>query len=98
MTYQSRWNWLVLLGLRLSGALVRQYFVLRQKGANPVWLPAARRWSVALPGVDAAPEPTRGRWRRSAGLREVQTIVASRCVSCHAARPTQRASPRRPRV
>ena len=57
MTYQSRWNWLVLLAVGLAGALVRQYFVLRQKGANPVWLPAVATGVVALLVWTGAPRP-----------------------------------------
>jgi uncharacterized membrane protein len=88
MTYQSRWNWLVLLAIGLSGALVRQYFVLRQKGANPVWLPAAATGVVALLVWTGAPERPTGA-AEAPPFAEVQTIVASRCVACHAARPTQ---------
>lgn len=86
MTYQSRWNWLVLLAIGLSGALVRQYFVLRQKGTNPVWLPAVGAAVVALLIWTGAPD--RGSAVDAPAFAEVQTIVASRCVACHAARPT----------
>jgi len=78
----------VLLAVGLSGALVRQYFVLRQKGANPVWLPAAAAAVVALLVWTGAPERPTGA-AEAPPFAEVQTIVASRCVSCHAARPTQ---------
>ena len=88
MTYQSRWNWLVLLAVGLAGALVRQYFVLRQKGANPVWLPAAATGVVALLVWTGAPRPGAGGAGDAPAFAEVQTIVASRCVACHAARPT----------
>ncbi len=88
MTYQSDWNWLVLLAIGLSGALVRQYFVLRQKGANPVWLPAGAAAVVALLIWTGAPRPLAG-GAEAPPFAEVQTIVAARCVSCHAARPTQ---------
>jgi uncharacterized membrane protein len=86
MTYQSRWNWLVLLAIGLSGALVRQYFVRRQKGANPIWLPAAGAAVVAL--LIATGVPDRGIAEDAPPFVEVQAIVASRCVACHAARPT----------
>jgi uncharacterized membrane protein len=88
MTYQSRWNWLVLLAIGLSGALVRQYFVLRQKGANPVWLPAAAAVVVALLVWAGAPERPSGT-AEAPPFAQVQAIVAARCASCHAARPTQ---------
>ncbi|QYU67593.1 urate hydroxylase PuuD [Leptolyngbya sp. 15MV] len=41
MTWGAQWNWVVLLAITLAGALVRQYFVSRQLGRNPLWLPAA---------------------------------------------------------
>jgi uncharacterized membrane protein len=88
MTYQSRWNWLVLLAIGLSGALVRQYFVLRQKGANPVWLPAAAAAVVALLVWAGAPARPTGS-AEAPPFAQVQAIVAARCASCHAARPTQ---------
>lgn len=88
MTYQSRWNWVVLLAIGLAGALVRQYFVLRQKGSNPAWLPAGAAAVVALLIWTGAPERPSGA-AEAPPFAEVQAIVAARCVSCHAARPTQ---------
>ena len=88
MTYQSHWNWLVLLAIGLSGALVRQYFVLRQKGTNPVWLPAVGAAVVAVLIVAGVPERSAGGAGDVPAFAEVQTIIASRCVTCHAARPT----------
>ncbi len=88
MTYQSQWNWLVLLAIGLAGALVRQYFVLRQKGRNAVWLPAGATAVVALLIWTGAPQRPGGT-AEAPPFAEVQAIVAARCVSCHAARPTQ---------
>jgi uncharacterized membrane protein len=39
MTWSHPWNWVVLLAIALAGALVRQYFVSRQFGRNPILLP-----------------------------------------------------------
>lgn len=90
MTYQSAWNWLVLLAVGLSGALVRQFFVLRQKGRNAVWLPAAA--TVVVVGLIFAGAPERGAATAEAPpFADVQAIAAARCVSCHAARPTNEA-------
>jgi hypothetical protein len=41
MTWSHPWNWVVLLAIALAGALVRQYFVSRQFGRNPILLPVA---------------------------------------------------------
>lgn len=91
MTYQSRWNWVVLLAIGLAGALTRQYFVLRQKGRNAVWLPGAAAAVVALLIWAGAPERTAGAAAEAPPFAEVQAIVAARCASCHAARPTDEA-------
>src|SRR3990172_3833623 len=40
MTYGHRHAWAVLAVIMLAGALIRQYFVLRHSGQNPVALPA----------------------------------------------------------
>lgn len=92
MTWSHEWNWVVLLAIALAGALVRQYFVSRQLGRNPLVLPAVATAVVLglmvvlrpaadpqLAGVEA---PT---------FAEVQAIAAARCASCHAARPTDEA-------
>jgi len=91
MTYQGRWNWAVLLAIGLAGALVRQYFVLRQKGRNAVWLPGAAAAVVALLIWAGAPERATGTAADAPPFAEVQAVVAARCASCHAARPTDEA-------
>jgi uncharacterized membrane protein len=90
MTWGSGWNWVVLLAVTLAGALVRQFFVLRQTGRNRVVLPALA--TAIIVALAFALQPSRG--PDLAGVEvpafaEVQTITASRCAACHAARPTQ---------
>jgi uncharacterized membrane protein len=90
MTYQSQWNWVVLLAIGLVGALVRQFFVLRQKGRNPVWLPAVA--TAVIVALIFANAPQRGGMTAEAPpFADIQAIVAARCVGCHAARPTDEA-------
>jgi uncharacterized membrane protein len=89
MTYQGQWNWVVLLAIGLAGALARQFFVLRQKGRNAAWLPGAAAAVVALLIWAGAPDRATGTAAEAPPFAEVQSIVAARCVSCHAARPTQ---------
>ncbi|WP_439595170.1 urate hydroxylase PuuD [Falsiroseomonas sp.] len=88
MTWGAQWNWVVLLAITLAGALVRQFFVQRQFGRNPVALPIA---AVAVIGLMAfALMPARQPPGAEApAFAEVQSITAARCASCHAARPTQ---------
>ena len=89
MTYSHENGWLALIFIMLAGVLIRQYFVLRHGGnANPalpvvaVILLLSMVWYLSPKTVDSA---------GSATVSEVQItgIMNSRCVSCHAASPTQ---------
>ena len=89
MTWGSSWNWIVLLAITLAGALVRQYFVSRQLGRNPVLLPVAAAAVVAA--LIVVLKPSAGPQLAGNDLpafAEVQSIAAARCATCHAARPT----------
>jgi len=89
MTWSHEWNWVVLLAIALAGALVRQYFVSRQFGRNPILLPVAA--TAVIVGLMVLLRPAPG--PSLAGVEvptvaEVQAISASHCASCHAARPS----------
>ena len=56
MTYGERTAGRCWSAIMLSGALIRQYFVLRHRGQNPVVLPG-RRASALLVGVAIAIAP-----------------------------------------
>ena len=77
----------MLLAIALAGALVRQYFVLRQQGRNPVLLPAGAAAVVALLAFVLAPKPGPA-LAEAPAFAEVHAITTARCTSCHAARPT----------
>ena len=91
MTYGHQFNWLILVGISLAGALIRVYFVARHKGSAPV-LPAVLAVLI-LVGVAAAIAPRPG--RAIAGptvtpktFADVVSIIQERCTSCHGAEPT----------
>ena len=89
LTWSHPLNWLVLLAIALAGALVRQYFVSRQFGRNPILLPVVATAVIVGLMVLLRPAPAPS----LAGVAvptvaEVQAIAASHCASCHAARPT----------
>jgi uncharacterized membrane protein len=87
MTWSGPWNWVVLLAITLAGALVRQYFVSRQSGRNPLVLPAVA--TAVVVALVFALQPGRGPAGAEApAFAEVQAIAAARCANCHAARPT----------
>ena len=89
MTWSHEWNWVVLLAITLAGALVRQYFVSRQFGRNPILLPVVA--TAVIVGLMIALRPASGpslAGEEVPTIAEVQAITASHCAACHAARPT----------
>jgi uncharacterized membrane protein len=88
MTYSHPWGWLVLGVIMLAGVLIRQFFVLRHRGAVKWALPAAGVALLAGVAVALAPRPV-----DTAGAKvtfaKVEVVMKERCVSCHAAQPTQ---------
>jgi uncharacterized membrane protein len=93
MTYGAKYGWIVLAGIMLAGALIRQYFVLRHVGKNLVALPAVA--TVLLLGLAASmvPAPMTSGGATAAIVdavtyAKVQPILAERCVVCHAEKPT----------
>jgi uncharacterized membrane protein len=90
MTYGSKHGWAILAVFMLSGALIRQYFVLRHVGRNLVALPAI---AVALllglaVAIAPAPRSAAPAGAASVSFAKVQPIIAERCTVCHAAKPT----------
>jgi uncharacterized membrane protein len=97
MTYSHPLGWLVLILVMLAGVLIRQYFVMRHRGAQRMWMPVAA--VVIIGGVIAwlAPVPTRVDAANRADYASVRTVLERRCVSCHAAHPTQEGFPQPPK-
>jgi uncharacterized membrane protein len=95
MTYSHAYNWVILAAVTLAGALIREYFVARHKGAaSPLTLAAA---AVLLLGVAVAIAPARDTAAVApVSLSTVGEIMAERCVSCHSQSPTHPAFPSAP--
>lgn len=94
MTYSHEFNWLILIGISMAGALIRIYFVSRHSEGKPltvVLFPAvlilvAVFWAMApKPRVVLPVDPSVPKVEFAA----VSSIIEQRCVSCHAAQPTQ---------
>ena len=88
MTWQHPLNWLILLVIGLSGALVRQYFVLRQQGRNALWLPGGAVAAMVAAFFIVQSGKKDFSTAEVPAFTEVQAIIAAHCVSCHAARPS----------
>ncbi len=89
MTYSHENGWLVLIFIMLAGVLIRQFFVLRHSGNASPALPAvavilllSMVWYLSPKSID-----TTGAERVSD--MQISEIVNSRCIACHASKPTQ---------
>ena len=94
MTYNHRHAWAVLGAIMLAGVLIRHFFNLRHRGRIEWRYPAGGVAVLLLLAVLLAPAAPRRADRVAiddAGARfmQVRAIMDQRCVSCHAARPTQ---------
>lgn len=93
-TYGSKYNWLVMCLFIFAGALIRQYFVLRHSGRNMLALPAAGIALLAGAAFLAAPKAAGGAPGAAQKIgqvdyQQVRTVINARCISCHAAQPSQ---------
>ncbi|XOV85132.1 MAG: urate hydroxylase PuuD [bacterium] len=88
LTYSHSYNWLILIGLSLAGALIRYYFVARHKGQAPVWPVFTALGLIALIAIPLAPASQSEDSLTTVSLDEVHGIVLNRCVSCHAEQPS----------
>ncbi len=102
MTFGARHNWLVLIAISAAGLLIRVYFVARHKrpergGKTAPWPALLGVGILAATAAALAPRPkatpaamaTATEATGAAQFAAVQSIVATRCVPCHAAAPTQ---------
>ena len=90
-TYGNEYNWLVLIGLTIAGALIRVFFVSRHREGTPTYGAAAAAVVVLLAVfIYLAPSPPADTGQAKAvSAAEIEKIVATRCTVCHSANPTQ---------
>ena len=98
-TYGAHYNWLALIALSASGALIRAWFVARHKEGQVKVSPwPAVAGVVILAGAVGLMVPREASTAASsnaaapvaiAGFTHVQGIVTQRCAVCHAEKPTQ---------
>jgi len=93
-TYSHELSWVIMSLFIFAGALIRQFFVLMHAGSiRPTYpvagvlLIAVAFW-VAMPSVSSDAGST-AQTSAVVVLKEIQPIIESRCVACHASEPTQ---------
>jgi uncharacterized membrane protein len=92
MTYRHEQAWAVLATIMVAGVLIRHFFNLRHRGRTEWRYPAAGVALLLALVVALAPKAPPARAAAADPASEfarVQTIVAARCVACHADHPTQ---------
>ncbi len=87
LTYGHDYNWVILIGIALVGALIRVYFVARHKGQASL-LPVVIA-VLLLAGIVVALAPRAADSNGAAvSFDQVRNVVNSRCTTCHADAPT----------
>jgi uncharacterized membrane protein len=88
MTYSHPHGWAVLGAIMIAGVLIRQFFVSRRRGRTlPVLLVIP---ALMLGGLFVFLAPKTAVTRSSGvSFAEAKAVIDRRCVSCHAATPTQ---------
>ena len=86
MTFGHRHAWLVLIAMLLLAAYVRHFFNLRHKGRTVWAIPVSAALATLVLAVVIAPAKPKA---AAYSFADVQKIVAERCATCHAAKPTQ---------
>lgn len=88
MTYGHAWNWAILAGISVAGAVVRHWFNVRGRGHQNVWAwPLAAVAIIALAFVTRPPtvEAVEGDVDFAT---VIHPIVQKRCTPCHARETT----------
>ncbi len=91
MTFGHSLNWLLLIAISISGALVRHWFNLRNAGRQQAWPLAAAVFPFLGAAIIASwptlERGTPGPVAERVAFSEVRKIINDRCLSCHAAEP-----------
>jgi len=95
MTYSHEYNWAILVGIALAGALIRIYFVARHSSKASL-LPAVLAL-LLLAGIAAAIAPRAQPGDTAAvSFEQVRNVIDARCANCHSAAPQHPAFPAAP--
>ena len=98
-TFGSDWNWLILIALFVVGVLVRHYFNVRGKVGNVKagWMLAVASLVFIGTALFASYPALSQRAVGEIHFTQVQGLLQTHCISCHAAQPTSTAFPTAPK-
>ena len=92
MTYNHQFGWLVLVCIFMITAAVRWYFVLRHSKQHTILIPIgvaiATLTLIYAMSDKSTPKSQNGPEVALVGQLEVEKIINTHCVSCHASEPT----------
>ena len=92
LTFGSEYSWLVLAGIALIGVFVRHYFNLKNRGQNKLWmLPVAALLMATLAYLTLPKSNAKAVQVSAVSYEMIAPVMQQRCVSCHAANPTDNA-------
>jgi len=89
MTYSHPQGWLVLIFVMLAGVLIRQYFVLRHSHKASPLLPVVAVILLLAMVWYLRPVTSTDTAAGEVSDAQIAEIVNSRCIACHAGKPTQ---------
>lgn len=95
MTYGHEYNWAILIGISLVGALIRIYFVARHKGKASLLPVILSVLLLAVIAAAIAPRPKAANGAE-ASFDQVRNVVNARCTACHSEAPVHPAFPAPP--
>lgn len=95
MTYGHEYNWAILIGISLVGALIRIYFVARHKGKASLLPVILSVLLLAVIAAAIAPRPKAANGA-AASFDQVRNVVNARCTACHSEAPVHPAFPAPP--
>lgn len=86
--YNNPQSWMIVVGVFVSGFLIRHYFNLHHQGLTPpaYLVLAAAAVMLAVIGLTLKPEKS-GAAAVDGSFAHVQGIIATRCAVCHAEKP-----------
>jgi len=89
-TFGNTHQWIVLIAITLGSAGIKHYLNLREKEQLSIWvLPISIVMLLAVAFMTAPTIKTEG-CEEEVTFEKVNTIIQSRCVSCHSANPTDK--------